>query len=359
MNTEEPNNARGERPPPLSTGEFARRVAIAVGITVLMAGLTVLVAFSIQTWFAVYLSVLLAIFVRSLSDWLRRYTRLPAGWSVLVVLLALAGFGGLAGWWLATPLTQEALELQQRLPQAINSLRQKMHALRLDRFMPQHLPSGFQIASSVMTVFSVTLQSMITALVVFVLGIYLAFAPQTYVDGMMALFPMAQRQHARRILAQTATTLRRWMVGQIVSMTAVGGLIVLGLYISGIPVPLVLGFLGGLLDIIPIFGPIIAAVPAVLLGFTVSPLHAVYATLVFVAANQIEAHLLIPLIQRYSVSLPPALTVFALFLMGSLFGFWGILLATPITATVLILVERIYVGDILGARTAKESSRGG
>jgi predicted PurR-regulated permease PerM len=293
--------------------------------------------------------------VRRLSDWLSRYTRLPDGWSVLVVLMALAGCFGLAGWWLATPLTQEALELQQRLPQAMHDLQRNMHAMGLDRFVPQHLPSGSQIVTNAMTVFSVTLESIITALVVFFLGIYLAFAPQTYVDGMMALFPMAQRQHARRILAQTAATLRRWIVGQIMSMTAVGGLIVLGLYISGIPVPLVLGFLGGLLDVIPIFGPIFAAVPAILLGFTVSPWHAVYAMLVFVAANQIEAHLLIPLIQRYSVALPPALTVFALLLMGSLFGFWGVLLAAPITATIVILVERLYVGDILGDRTATES----
>jgi predicted PurR-regulated permease PerM len=212
--------------------------------------------------------------------------------------MALAGCFGLAGWWLTTPLTQEALELQQRLPQAMHDLQRNMHAMGLDRFVPQHLPSGSQIVTNAMTVFSVTLESIITALVVFFLGIYLAFAPQTYVDGMMALFPMAQRQHARRILAQTAATLRRWIVGQIMSMTAVGGLIVLGLYISGIPVPLVLGFLGGLLDVIPIFGPIFAAVPAILLGFTVSPWHAVYARLVFVAANQIEAHLLIPLIQH-------------------------------------------------------------
>jgi zinc transporter ZupT len=103
MQTEDPNNKRGESPPRLSTGEFAWRVAIAVCITVLIAGLTVFVAFSIQTWFAVYLGILLAIFLRSLSDWLSatRGCRMD-GLSWLCCWLWQASSGWPAGGWHTT-----------------------------------------------------------------------------------------------------------------------------------------------------------------------------------------------------------------------------------------------------------------
>jgi predicted PurR-regulated permease PerM len=188
---------------------------------------------------------------------------------------------------------------------------------------------------------------LITALVVLFLGIYLAFSPVTYINGLLSLLPMSKRHSGRQILGEAGHKLRLWIIGQIISMTAVGVLIGLGLLIVGIPVPLVIGVVAGLLDIIPIFGPIVAAIPAILLGFTVTPMHALYAVLVFIAVNQAESHLLVPLIQRYSVLLPPALTVFALLLMGSLFGFWGLLLAAPITATLLVFIKRIYSEPVL------------
>jgi predicted PurR-regulated permease PerM len=339
-------------------GDFARRVAIAALITIIMVGLTVLVGFSIDTWFTIYFGILLAIFIYTLSEWTCRYTHLPRKWAVPVVLLALIGLVILAAWLLAKPIGDEAVDLQQQVPKALHQLREQIHSGGLDRFVPHHLPSSSQIesatgkvASSAMTVFSVTARSVVTLLVVLFLGIYLAFSPETYAAGLVSLFPLSRRKRAREILSETGTKLRHWIFGQIVSMAAVGGMIAIGLYIAGIPLPLVIGFLAALLDIIPIFGPVIAGALAVLLGFTVNPWHGVYALIVFLIANQAEQHLLIPLVQRYSVSLPPALTISALLLMGSLFGFWGMLLAAPLTATVLVLVKAIYVRDILGDRS--------
>jgi predicted PurR-regulated permease PerM len=158
------------------------------------------------------------------------------------------------------------------------------------------------------------------------------------------------------VFKELGCLLQSWLLGQFLSMTVVGILIAVGLSIIGIPLSLVLGIIAGILDFIPIFGPIIAAIPAVLLGFTHSPLHALYVVLVFVAANQIEGHLLIPLIQKHTVSLPPALTVFALTLLGTLFGFMGLLLATPLTATAMVLVKRFYIEDVLGDRQEAEDS---
>jgi predicted PurR-regulated permease PerM len=351
-----------------SDGAFARRVAIAVGVTVVIVGLTLLVARSIDTWFAVYAGILLAIMIRTPSDRLARYTGIPEKWAVAVALLLLAGLLFLSGWWLASPLKREAAELQQQLPQAIETLRGRIHSSGLDRFLPEPLSSaGPELASRatgmighVMSLFTGTFQTIITTFVMIFLGIYLSFSPRTYVNGLVALFPPAKRARARGIIGEAGTQLRYWILGQIVCMITVGGMISLGLYLSGVPVPIVLGVIAGILDVIPIFGPIIAAVPAILLGFTVSPVHALYAVITFVVANQLEGHLLIPLIQRYSISLPPGLTIVALLLMGSLFGFWGVLLAVPITATLIVLVKRVYIGEMLEHRPAptKDESPG-
>lgn len=335
--------------------QFAYRAAIALLIAVLIIGLTVFVGVSIETWFAVYLGILLAIFIRTLSGWVHRYTRLPEKGSVVAVIAALIGLAALAGWSLARPISQETRQLQQQLPKAIDRLQEKINSTGINDYVPDAASNsskiaaaGGQVATTAINMFSGTLRSIVTIFVVIFLGMYLAFSPQDYVDGFIALFPIPRRAQARDILRETGVKLRHWIFGQIVSMVAVGGMIALGLYVSGVPVPLVLGFIAGLLDIIPIFGPIIAAVPAMLLAFTVGPWHPLYVVIVFVAANQIEQHLLIPIVQRYSISLPPALTVVALLLMGSLFGFWGILLAAPVTATIIVLVKRIYVEAVLG-----------
>jgi predicted PurR-regulated permease PerM len=346
-----------------SDAAFARRVAIAVGVTVVIGGLVLLFAWSIDTWFAVYTGILLAILIRTLSDQLARYARLPEKWAVAVALVLMAGLLFLFGWWLAAPLKREAAELQEQLPKAIETVR--THASGLDRFFPKPFSSAVPklagratgMLGHVLSVFTGTFQTVITTLVIIFLGIYLSFSPRTYVNGLVALFPPTRRSRARGIIGEAGTQLRYWILGQIVCMTAVGGMIGLGLYISGIPVPIVLGVIAGVLDVVPIFGPIIAAVPAVLLGFTVSPAHALYAVITFVVANQLEGHLLIPLIQRYSISLPPALTIVALLLMGSLFGFWGVLLAVPITATSMVLIKRVYIGELLESRDA--TAKGG
>jgi predicted PurR-regulated permease PerM len=349
-------------------GVFARRVAIAVGVTVAIVGLTLLFARSIDTWFAVYAGILLAILIRTPSDRLARYTGISEKWAVAVVLVLLAGLLFLLGWWLTAPLKREAAELQERLPQAIATLRGRIHSAGLDWFLPADLSSaGPQLAGRasgmighVMSVFTGTFQTVVTVVVMVFLGIYLSFSPRTYVNGLVALFPPSKRGRVRGIISEAGTQLRYWILGQIVCMIAVGGMIGLGLFVSGVPVPIVLGVIAGILDVIPIFGPIIAAAPAILLGFTVSPAHALYAVITFVVANQLEAHLLIPLVQRYSISLPPGLTIVALLLMGSLFGFWGVLLAVPITATLIVLVKRVYIGEMLEHRAApaKDKSAG-
>lgn len=179
-------------------------------------------------------------------------------------------------------------------------------------------------------------------------GIYLAAQPRLYRRGVLRLLPLDRRDVADEALAASGQALRAWLGGQLLAMAVIGVLTGLGLWLLGVPVALGIGLLTALLDFIPIVGPIVAAVPAILLGFTVSPQVALGALLLFVVLQQIEGHVLQPLIQARAVDLPPALLLFSLFGIGVLFGPMGVVLAAPMTVVIYVLVKHLYVRHALG-----------
>jgi predicted PurR-regulated permease PerM len=115
-----------------------------------------------------------------------------------------------------------------------------------------------------------------------------------------------------------------------------------------VPSALALGLFAGLAEFVPIVGPIVSAVPALIIALSRSYELALWVLLMFVVLQQIEGNLIQPLIQRRMVSLPPALTLFAVVVFGLLFGAIGVLLATPLTVTGFVLVRQLYIADALG-----------
>jgi predicted PurR-regulated permease PerM len=133
-----------------------------------------------------------------------------------------------------------------------------------------------------------------------------------------------------------------------VSMLVVGVLTGLGLWLIGVPSALALGLLAGVLEFIPLAGPVLAAIPALLLALTVGVDTALWAGGLMLLIQQIEGNLIQPLVQRYAVQLPPALFLFALIGFAAMFGAIGIVLAAPLTVVVYVLNKRLYVQDALG-----------
>lgn len=338
---------------------MAVSVVLAVGLLVAVIWL------SIKVWLALFAGVLLAVFFRTLAAWVSKATHLPPVWALVVVILVLLGLAALGGSLLAPRLGEQFTELSHRLPAAIEQIQQRLSQSGWSRYLPQALPPASELANSVgklagnaAAFFSLSVEAVATFFVVLFLGIYLASAPQVYFDGLVLLFPISKRGRLRQILDKVGATLGHWLLGQMVSMTVVGTLIAVGLTLLGIPLGLAMGVLAGLLNFIPIIGSLLSALPAVLLAFLVSPLHPVYVIGLYVIVNTgIESHLLVPLIQRYAVNLPPAIAVVALFLMGELFGFLGLLLAIPLAATLLVLVKTLYVQDVLGDKPSAGAKR--
>jgi predicted PurR-regulated permease PerM len=134
-------------------------------------------------------------------------------------------------------------------------------------------------------------------------------------------------------------------------MVVVGLLTGIGLWLIGVPSALALGLLAGLLEFIPFAGPIIAAIPAVLLAMVVGPEVALWTVALYVGIQQIEGNVLQPLLQQYAVELPPVVLIFSLLGFGMLFGTLGIILAAPLTVVSYVLVKRLYVQEALGTAT--------
>jgi predicted PurR-regulated permease PerM len=141
------------------------------------------------------------------------------------------------------------------------------------------------------------------------------------------------------------------------SMLSVGIFISVGLTMLGVPLGLILGIIAGLLDFIPYVGPIIAGVPAVLIALSMGPDMALYVILLFLVVQTIEEYILQPLVEARAVELPPALTIVTQLIFGMLMGFAGVALATPLTATLMVLVNMLYIEYILGDERKRDEQK--
>ena len=159
----------------------------------------------------------------------------------------------------------------------------------------------------------------------------------------------------REVLEEAGSTLQRWLLAQLVSMGIVGLLTTLGLWLLGVPLALTLGILAALSEFIPNFGPILSAVPAVLLALVDSPRLALWVVVLYAGIQAAESYLITPLVQQRLASLPPVLVIVSQLLGGILFGFLGFALATPLLAVAMVLIKRLYVEDRLG-ETLEEPS---
>ena len=189
------------------------------------------------------------------------------------------------------------------------------------------------------------------ALVVIFGGIFLAAQPNFYRIGAIKLVPQAKRALVAEAMIDSERALRLWLRGQLFAMVIVGLMTGVGLWLIGVPSALALGLLAGLLEFIPFAGPILAAVPGILLALVIGPDLALWTAVLYFAVQHFEGYLLQPLVQRYAVDLPPVVLLFSLLGFSILFGVIGMLLAAPLAVVSYVLVKRLYVQEALGTKT--------
>jgi predicted PurR-regulated permease PerM len=342
-----PSNSGPENP----REEFVRRTGIVVLMVVGVAAFIFVFFRATNIFLMAFAGVLLAIFLRSLARFMCRHSRIRASWAVLLVLvLSLAILAG-ACWLVAAPASQQFEQLTQQVPLALNQLHQQLVQTQSGRFIMEHLGTATvqtrTISEHVGPFFSLTVEGVVGILVIFFCGIFFALDPALYVTGFLLLFPRTKRARTREILDEVGVNLQNWLLGQFIVMTIIGLATWIGLRIIGVPLAGVLGLIAGVLDFIPVVGPWIAGILAALLAVVKEPFLVIWVAVLFMILHFIEGHILIPQVQKFATRLPPVLTILALAMFTKLFGFMGLLVATPLLVVVVILVKTLYREDVL------------
>lgn len=336
----------------LARRTFARVLVVAAVVIMLLLAWRL-----VEVLLLLFAGVLLAVFLRGIAQRLHRHTGLPLAamvWSVSLLLLAALG----AAAWLLGPLVTTGLdELADTIPQALDYLDRELRPPPvMEAILERTLAEGRsmtitpELVQRLAGIFSTALGAATGLLVILANGLYLTLEPGVYRRGVLRLVAPAHRDRAGQVLAALEHALHWWLVGRIASMTVVGVSTWLGLVLLGLPSAPTLALLAALLTFIPNIGPVLAAVPAVLTGLAQGPTLALYVALLYLGIQTVESYLITPLIQRRVVTLAPALLLTAQLALGLTLGVLGLLLATPLAVVLLVLVQMLYVEDVLGDR---------
>ncbi|MBW3542880.1 MAG: AI-2E family transporter [Planctomycetes bacterium] len=335
---------------PLDARPSGWGIAVKLGV---VAALLFVVWYAGRVLLLAVAGVLLGVLLSAASGWLHRWTRIRESVCLGVVLVSLVAAVAGLGWWVGETVAAQAAELSRALPEAVKSVRTSLEQHTWGRWIVERLPDSGSILSSSQTLTRVTgfastsLSILLDVVVIFFVGAYAAAEPKVYVKGFLHLLPKPRRARAGEVIEAVGTTLRWWMAGKLCSMAIVGLLIGIGLWIIGIKLALVLALVAMVLELVPNFGPLIAAVPAVLLSLLDKGTSVWAVVGLYAGVQMVESYLLLPLIQRRTVYLPPAVTILALILLGWLGGVLGVLVATPLTAAAMVVIKMLYVQDVL------------
>ena len=325
---------------------FVRRVFIVVAVGALVAAVWALSDILLLLFGAVLFAVMLHALASPLQARLgfgRRLSLVLAGTSVIILL---AG----AGFYFGPELVIEMQSLATTLPEAANRLASYLGlGTMADLIRDGTAASALGGLASRVIAWSTTIAGALgSLLLVFFGGVYLAVDPRLYRDGLVKLVPPPLQPNVNATLDDAGEALRRWLRGQLLAMLLVGVFTGLGMWLIGVPSAFALGIIAGLAEFVPIVGPIVAAVPALLLAGSQSPQTVLLALAVLVVVQQVESNLITPLIAARTVAIAPAVGLFAVVAMGVLFGPLGLLLGFPLAIVLDVAIRRLYVRETLG-----------
>ena len=308
----------------------------------------------------IFAGVLFGIFLNSLAGALSKHLSMNYTVGYLIVVIVFLVLLGLGFYYLGSQIAQRADQLWSELGTAFEQSRERLMQYQ---WAEQYLPDAKQMQQIVSDSSGSVLPKMLSglqvigwgvtgALVMFFVGLYAAYDPSLYRRGLIKLVSKHRRERADQVLDKCQSALRRWIVGRLMSMALVGILTAIGLWFLNVPLPITLGVLAALLTFIPNFGPLLAAIPQILLAINVGTDTVIWVIAFNVALQGIESYLLTPLIQRHEVSLPPILTIAAQLLMGVIAGVIGVMMAAPLVVIAMVVTQMLYVHDRLGDENA-------
>lgn len=329
-----------------SNPSFQKKVWITTGILALTIILLLVLKATFSVFLLIFAGTLIAVLFRGLSAFIQRKTKWKEGIcvaiSIIGILLLVAGLF----WLIGAKVQTQVAELMETLPKTIDNAQEKLNSTAIGEKITDKLSSkssmdkaqGFagQFFQSTFGVFG-------DIYVILFMGIFFTISPETYTKGIVQLIPLKGQKKAEEVVDKLGQQLRNWLKGKFFSMFIVFVLTAIGLAIIGMPLWLVLALLAGLLSFIPNFGPLLALIPAVLVGLMQSPETALLVAGLYILIQFIESNFITTFVQKKLLNMPPALIIIAQLIMGALTGGWGLVLATPLTVIVIVLVQELYL----------------
>lgn len=292
------------------------------------------------------IATLLAVILRTLLRWLQKLVK--QRWIAVLILVSLiVGFGIFLVAFVFPSLLSETQQLLIALPSYLNSLIGLSITLHskfgfvpdLSQGLAQFRNTADQFLMSFPLLISQTFRATIEVFAMLILALYMAYDPSTLIAGVFRLVPRRHHRRFNRLLKATGMRLRGWIFGTGIAMLFLGLGTTIGLWALGLPLAISFGVIAGLLEIIPYFGSIAGTFLPALVALTLSPLKLLFVLILFLVLNQIDAHLVQPLVMGQQVHLHPVVVILTFLVMGKLLGLIGILLAVPAAAVLITLVD--------------------
>ncbi|MDQ6608524.1 MAG: AI-2E family transporter, partial [Bacteroidota bacterium] len=280
------------------------------------------------------------------ASFFKKLLHIPAGWSlalsiVLNIVLLVAFF-----WFVGVRLQQQISSLTDTLPNTIDNAKGYLQKSTIGSKALDYLKSSGnsqKTMSIAKKLFSSSFGILSDVYIILLLGMFFIASPFVYKKGIVHLLPPKAKDKGASLLDEIHKVLKNWIKGQLFGFLFIAVLTALGLWAVGMPLILTLALIAGLLNFIPNFGPIIALVPAGLIALMQGTTTLILVLCLYTLIQVVQSAVTQPLIQKKMVSLPPALIIFGQVAMGLLGGFWGVLLATPVVAIIMTLVNKLYV----------------
>ena len=324
------------------------------------------------------LGILISLYLGAVASWFERHTPISGGAALAIAILGSVGALVLLAWILVPPVIDQTRELVQQMPKfiaawetGIDTLADRLPALR-DMIGPpgEHrtLTAAYTQLSglfgSIPTRVFEIVHAAINVFAVGVMGIYLSLHPALYREWLIALFPPIHRDLVRDVLSDLADSLRAYIVGQLLTMTFLGAITALGLWVLAVPYALVFGIFTGLVAIVPFFGTLLSTTLPALFVLTGQNYHAFtplgHALLVVglgVVVHLIEGNIVSPLVMSKKVDLPPVLTIMSVLVIGQLLGGMGLIVALPTLVAIMVVVRRILITRIYEGQGFRRTTR--
>jgi predicted PurR-regulated permease PerM len=339
---------------------LAARTAVVAAAVLAIAGIAALIVVASEVLLLVFAGLLFGVFLSSVADALVRASGLSRGLALtltVVALVAAVAGTGLALW---PSISEQADQLTKEFPAALDELRSWLERREWGRWLlgrgePEQMTDGWSLVDQAAGVLVTTIGGIGAFLIILFVGLYVSAQPETYQRGLRRLVPVAGRNRADAVLLEITGVLRWWLIGKILSMILVGVLTTVGLWALDVPLALTFGLLAAALTFIPNFGPVLSVVPPAILALAEDPTRALQVGALYLAIQTVESYAITPLIQRRTVSMPPALTITSQIVLGVLVGAIGVAVATPLTAAAMTAVRMLYVEDLLERGPAGES----